>query len=80
MKDVYKGTVKTPQYEEVPVYEIDGRPFEGKLKACRFLQTNAKFTLQEALQYLVLLEQDSPQFSPVSSQERFIQRKLVRSS
>lgn len=45
MKDVYKGTVKTPQYEEVPVYEIDGRPFEGKLKACRFLQTSAEFTI-----------------------------------
>jgi len=80
MKDVYKGTVKTPQYEEVPVYEINRRTFEGKLKACRFLQTSAKFTLQEALQYLGLLEQDSPQFSPVNSQERFIQRKLARSS
>lgn len=72
MKDVYKGTVKTPQYEEVPVYEIDGLPFEGKLRACRFLQTNAEFTLQEALQYLRLLEQDSSQSSPVSSQERLI--------
>jgi hypothetical protein len=80
MKDSYKGTVKTPQYEEVPVYEIDGLPFEGKLKACRFLQTNAEFTLQEALQYLTLLGQDSPQFSPVSPQERFIQRKLVQAS
>lgn len=80
MKDAYKGTVKTPQYEEVPVYEIDGRTFEGKLRACRFLQARADFTLKESLQYLRLLEQDSPHFSPVSSQERFIQRKLVRAS
>ena len=58
MKDVYKGVVKNSQYDEVPVYEIDGRTVEGKLKACRFLQNTANFTLNESLQYLLLLEQD----------------------
>ena len=72
MKDVYKGVVKNAQYDEVPVYKIDGRTFEGKLKACRYLQESGNFTLKESLQYLHLLEQDSSQSSPVSSQERLI--------
>lgn len=41
MKDVYKGVVKNAQYDEVPVYKIDGRTDDTTrdckpcAKACR---------------------------------------------
>jgi hypothetical protein len=80
MKDAYLGTIKGDQLEQIPQYRIDDQNFTGKVAACKYLYKNG-FTLKEGLEYLSVLEDAEVElFSPVSSQERFIQRKLVQAS